>query len=233
MRIFYRLLTMLRSNLNHLIGMAEDPEKILEQTLSDMQESLISAKNQVAIAMADEKKLIQQYETEKQNAVDWENRAMYAVQKQNDTLASQALARFIEHKKLAAGFEESWRIQNKSVERLKFALKNLSEKIMEAKRQKNLLIARAKKVKAQKTISDTLSGISANSGIDEIKRMEDKINQMENESEAIMQLANDTNNDALLDDFNKLKPIVHNDLLIELKKKMKALNDPNIKQINK
>ena len=145
MGIFQRFWTMLKSNLNHLIGIAEDPEKMLNQTLMDMQEQLISAKRQVAVAIADEKRLIQQYEQEKQNGAEWEQRAMLAVQQNNDNLATQALERQAEHNKLAAGFETNWRAQKQSVEQLKTALHKLSDKISDAKRQKNLLIARARR----------------------------------------------------------------------------------------
>src|SRR3990167_3140436 len=94
---FQRFWTMIKSQLNHLIGQAEDPEKMLNQTLMDMQEQLISAKRQVAVAIADEKRLIQQYEQEKQNSSEWEQRAMLAVQQSNDSLATQALERQAEH----------------------------------------------------------------------------------------------------------------------------------------
>ena len=64
MSLFKRFWNMLKSNLNSLIGKAEDPEKMLEQMLLDMQENLINAKRQVAIAIADEKKLKKQCEDE-------------------------------------------------------------------------------------------------------------------------------------------------------------------------
>ena len=81
MGLFQRFWTMLKSQLNHLIGQAEDPEKMLNQTLLDMQEQLMTAKRQVAVAIADEKRLIQQYEQEKQNSSDWEQRAVHTVNK--------------------------------------------------------------------------------------------------------------------------------------------------------
>ena len=37
MAIFQRLATLLRSNVNHMINEAEDPEKMLNQMLMDMQ----------------------------------------------------------------------------------------------------------------------------------------------------------------------------------------------------
>lgn len=223
MGIFQRFWTMLKSQLNHLIGIAEDPEKMLNQTLMDMQEQLISAKRQVAVAIADEKRLIQQYEQEKQNASDWEQRAMLAVKQGNDSLATQALERQAEHVKLASGFEQNWRAQKQSVEQLKTGLSTLSEKISDAKRQKNLLIARARRAEAQKTITDTMSGLSQNSALDTMARMEDKINQMEAEAEATTELAEEIGTDQLLNEFKKLEPVKSSNALLELKAKMGIL----------
>lgn len=223
MGIFQRFWTMLKSNLNHLIGIAEDPEKMLNQTLMDMQEQLISAKRQVAIAIADEKRLIQQYEQEKQNGTDWEQRAMLAVSQNNDSLASQALERQAEHNKLAAGFETNWRAQKQSVEQLKSALSKLSERITDAKRQKNLLVARARRAEAQKTITETMSGLSSGSALDTMARMEEKINQMEAEADATTELAEEIGHDELLSEFKKLEPAKNSNALLELKAKMGML----------
>ena len=57
MGIFDRLSTLLRSNINDLISSAENPEKMLNQILVDMRSQLAKAKQQVAAAIADEKRL--------------------------------------------------------------------------------------------------------------------------------------------------------------------------------
>ena len=96
MGIFDRLSTMLRSNLNDLISRAENPEKMLNQLILDMKTQLAKAKQQVASAIADEKKLQSDAETMKKLAEDWERRAMMAVQEGRDDLAKQALGRYNE-----------------------------------------------------------------------------------------------------------------------------------------
>ena len=57
MGIWDRFSTMFRSNLNDLISRAENPEKMLNQLIVDMKTQLGKAKQQVASAIADEKKL--------------------------------------------------------------------------------------------------------------------------------------------------------------------------------
>ena len=79
MGIFDRFSTMFRSNLNDLISRAENPEKMLNQLIMDMKGQLAKAKQQVASAIADMKKVQQDAETAKKQAEDWERRAMLAV----------------------------------------------------------------------------------------------------------------------------------------------------------
>ena len=78
MGIFDRFSTLLRSNINDLISRAENPEKMLNQLIVDMKSQLAKAKQQVASAIADEKKLQADAEAMKKQAEDWERRAMLA-----------------------------------------------------------------------------------------------------------------------------------------------------------
>jgi len=220
MAIVQRFWTVLKSNLNHLIGKAEDPEKMLNQMLLDMQEQLINAKRQVAIAIADEKRLLKQHEDERIKARDWEDKAMLAVKAGKDDLAKQALDRKAEHDKLASGFEVQWQGQKQAVEQLKVALNGLQGKIEDAKRKKNLLVARARRAEAQKTITDTMSGMANTSAIDTIERMEQKIDQMEAEAQATTEMAKEIETDELSAQFEKLNVVQSDDALEALKEKM-------------
>ena len=56
MGIFNRISTIFRSNANAALDKMEDPEKILNQSILDMQTKLSEAKKQVAVAIADEKR---------------------------------------------------------------------------------------------------------------------------------------------------------------------------------
>lgn len=226
MAIVQRFWTMLKSNLNHLIGKAEDPEKMLNQMLLDMQEQLINAKRQVAVAIADEKRLLKQYEDEKSKAKDWEEKAMLAVKAGKDDLARQALERKGEHDKLANGFEGQWQSQKQAVEQLKVALTGLNSKIEDAKRKKNLLIARARRAEAQKTITDTMSGMAKTSALDTIERMEQKIDQMEAEAQATTEMAKEIETDELAAQFEKLDVVASDEALLALKQKMGVAKAP-------
>jgi phage shock protein A len=220
MTIFNRLGTLLKSNVNDAINKAEDPEKMLNQMLLDMQQQLVEAKKQVAVAIADEKRLQKQLEQEKALAVEWERKAMLAVKAGNDELAKQALLRQTEHAKLAVGYEQQWAAQKSAVDQLKTALQQLNGKIEEAKRKKNLLIARAKRAEAQKTIAETMDGISNTSAFETMSRMEEKINKAEAEAQATYELAQTASGDDLKAKFDALETVEADDALAALKAKM-------------
>jgi phage shock protein A len=188
MGLFSRLGTLIRSNINELINKAEDPEKMLNQVLVDMKSQLVEAKKQVAVAIADEKRLKKQYQTEAEKAAEWERKAMLAIKAGDDNLAKAALARKTEHDEVAETLRQQWEAQKQSVEQLKLALRGLDGKIEEAKRKRNILVSRQKRAEAQRTINETLSNINSTSAFDTFERMSDRVTQLEAEAEATAEL---------------------------------------------
>lgn len=188
MGLFGRLGTLIRSNINELINKAEDPEKMLNQVLVDMKSQLVEAKKQVAIAIADEKRLKKQYQQEAAKAAEWERKAMLAIKAGDDNLAKAALARKGEHDDTAETLRQQWEAQKQSVEQLKGALRGLDNKIEEAKRKRNILVSRQKRAEAQRTINETLSNINSTSAFDTFERMSDRVTQIEAEAEATAEI---------------------------------------------
>src|SRR6266536_1602329 len=154
MGIIDRLSTLIRSNINDLISRAENPQKVLEQLIVDMRNQLAKAKQQVAAAIADEKRLSAQAEQEKKLSEDWEKRAVLAVQEGRDDLAKQALLRYNEHVQNAVQLHDTWVKHREETEKLKASLRSLNDKIEEAKRKKNILIARQKRAEALKRFQE-------------------------------------------------------------------------------
>jgi phage shock protein A len=224
MGIFARLATLIKSNLNDLISRSEDPEKMLNQVVIDMANQLIEAKKQVAVSIADEKRLAKQAEQEAANAAEWERRAMLAIKSGDDNLAKEALARKKEHDQLATAYKDQWQKQKQAVEQLKTALRLLNNKIEEAKRKKNVLIARKKRAEAQKAIQETMSGLQNASAFETFERMATKIDQIEAEAEASTELAEEYSGDTLAHKFGQLEATTGADeALLELKRKMGVL----------
>ena len=227
MGIFSRLAQLIKSNLNDLISNSEDPEKMLNQVVLDMNNQLVEAKKQVAASIADEKRLAKQGEQEAANAAEWERRAMMAVRAGNEELAKEALARKREHDELANTFKDQWQKQKTAVDQLKRALRMLNDKIEEAKRKKNLLLARQRSAQAQQRIAQTMSGMSEKSAFEAFARMEEKIANNERQIKASVEIDEEFSGDRLQSDFKKLERVAGSasadQQLMALKEKMGLL----------
>jgi len=224
MGIWQRLTTVIRAQINALIGKAENPEKVLDQLVLDMRGQLAKTKQEVATAIADEKKLQAQVEKEKKASEDWERRAMLAVQEGRDDLAKQALIRHNEHLQHAQALHETWVRHKADVETLKVSLRELNDKIEDAKRKKNLLVARQRRAEAQGRIQATMSSMSNESAFESFKRMEERIDDMERQALATAELAGELEGDTLQRQFQALEYNGNADnQLLELKKKMGLL----------
>jgi phage shock protein A len=205
MGIMDRMATVIKSNLNYLINKAEDPEKMLDQILIQMRQQLMEAKREVAVAIADEKRLGAQLEAELEQVQEWERRATMAVQKGEDDLAREALRRKADHEQIAIGYKKQWDAQKASTEDLKNALRALSQKIEEAGRKKNLLVARQKRAEAQKHIHEVMTGLSDTSAFESFERMAAKVEQVEAQADAAVEISQDLSGDTMEQRFRALE----------------------------
>jgi phage shock protein A len=224
MSIFAKLSTLIRSNLNDLIARAENPEKMLNQIILDMREQLTRAKQEVAVAIADERKLKAQAEEEAKQAQEWERRAMLAVREGRDDLARQALVRHQEYGERAHALYDTWQRQAEETERLKESLRQLNAKIEEARRKKNLLVAKQKRAEAQKRIHETMAGLSDRSAFEAFDRMANRIEENERLALASAEVSEVLGSDSLEKEFAQLETGESADArLLELKRKMGVL----------
>ncbi len=188
MGLFDRLGRVVRANLNDLVSKAEDPEKVLEQAVVDMQEDLIQLRQAVARAIATQKRTEQQYNKNQQEANTWQQRAQLALSKGDESLAREALMRKKSFSDTAATLKMQLEQQTTNVSTLKRNLIALESKISEAKTKKDMLKARANAAKAQKQLQETIGGIDTSSAMGAFERMEDKVMQLEAESQSVAEL---------------------------------------------
>src|SRR5687768_182284 len=230
MGIFDRLSTLIKSNINDLISSAENPEKMLNQIIVDMRDQLVKAKQMVAAAIADEKRLRDQADDEARQATDWMQKAELAVRQNHDDLAKSALVRHGEHLTHAQQLELTWQAHQMETEKLKASLRDLNDKIEEAKRKKNLLLARQRRAQAQKRIAETMSSMSEKSAFEAFARMEERIEQNERQIKASSEIDEEFSGDRLANDFKRLERSAGSgsadQQLLALKQKMGMLPAP-------
>jgi phage shock protein A len=188
MGLFDRLSRVVRANMNDLVSKAEDPEKVLEQAVIDMQEDLVQLRQAVARAIATQKRTEQQYDKNQQESNLWQQRAQLALSKGDEALAREALVRKKSSSDSAATLKIQLDQQSANVTTLKRNLIALESKISEAKTKKDMLRARANAAKAQKQLQQTISGIDTSSAMGAFERMEDKVMQLEAESQSAQEL---------------------------------------------
>jgi len=191
MGLIDRILRIIRANLNALIGQAEDPEKILEQTVTDMQEDLIQLRQAVAAAIATQKRTERQAHQAQSTADQWYQRAQLALQQGNDVLAREALTKRKSYQETATAMTAQIEQQNSIVGRLKKDMQTLETKIAEARTKKDMYIARARSAQASARLNEMLSGINTSNSLNAFERMEEKVLQLEAQSEAIAELGTD------------------------------------------
>lgn len=211
MGVFKRIGRMMRANINDLLDKAENPAKLVKQLILDMEKELGEAKEQVAVAIANEKKLHAKHEENKRLAEEWSSKAMLAVEKGEDDLAREAIRRKNSHANLERSFREQWEKQSSAVETLKQGLQQLDLKLEEARRQKTLLLARQKRAEVAKQINKTVARMPDTGAFEAFDRMAERIEDIEMEAEAIIEL----NTDTLEAKFKKLEgePDVEAELL--------------------
>ncbi|MEB3826736.1 PspA/IM30 family protein [Phormidium sp. CCY1219] len=191
MGLFDRIIRVIRANINSLINKAEDPEKILEQTVMDMQEDLIQLRQAVAQAIATQKRTERQFSQAQSTADEWYRRAQLALQKGDDNLAREALTRRKSYQDTANGMKAQIDQQTAVVDNLKQNMRGLESKIAEAKTKKDLYLARARSAKASEKLNEMLGTVGTGGAMAAFERMEEKVMQLEARSEAVAELGTD------------------------------------------
>jgi phage shock protein A len=189
MGLFDRVSRVVRANLNDVVSKAEDPEKILEQTIIDMQEDLVQMRQAVASAIASQKRSQQQHNQAQTEANNWQQRAQLAIQKGDEGLAREALVRKKTNSETAASLKTQLDQQSTMVDTLKRNLIALEGKISEAKTKKDMLKARASAAKANEQLQNVVGRMGTGSAMGAFERMEEKVLQMEAKSQAAAELA--------------------------------------------
>ncbi len=189
MGFFDRLSRLLRANLNDLVSKAEDPAKILDQSVADMQADLVKLRQAVATAIASQKRLQNQAEQAEAQSRTWYERAELALKKGEEDLARESLSRRKTYTDTANALNAQISSQSSQVETLKRSLTALEGKIAEAKTKKDMLKARAQAAQAQEQLQNAVGSLSTNSSMAAFDQMEEKVLNMEARSQAAAELA--------------------------------------------
>jgi len=189
MGLLDRISRLLRANLNAFVSDVEDPIRILDQSVADMQDDLVKLRQAVALAIASQKRLENQADQAKEQIKNWFSRAELALKKGEDDLAREALSRKKTFQETYKSLSTQSQTQNGQVEKLKKSLLLLERKIAEARTKKDMLKARAQAAKAQQQIQSAVGDFGSKSAMAAFERMEDKVEALEASGQAALELA--------------------------------------------
>lgn len=188
MGLLDRMARLIRANVNDMIDRAEDPEKMLNELMREMQASIREARQQVANMIAQEKLVEAELQEAQMDAREWERKAELALQRDREDLAREALRRKRDAEEIASVYATQLASQQELVDKLRNQLKVLERKYEEAESKRNLLIARHRRAQAQKRITETFSSLPDMSAMGELERMERRILSDEAHAAAMQEL---------------------------------------------
>jgi len=187
MNLFSRFGRVAKANLNQVLNKMEDPEKMMNQAVDDLQKDLVKVRQSYAEIMATQKRLEKQRDTAKKNTEEWLQRAQIALEKGEEELAREALQRKQQASDQAGSLEAQIETQSAALNSLYDSMTQLESKIAEAKSTRETYVARARTAKTATTVNDMLSGIGDNS-MSTFDRMKEKVESLEAQAEVSQQL---------------------------------------------
>lgn len=188
MSILDRVSRLVRANINDMIDQAEDPEKMIDQILRDMQTNITTARSQVASMIAQEKELQADLKETRELSTEWEEKAKRAISAGKDDLAREALRRKRDNDENTAIYQQQHETQLQTVDKLKQQLALLESKYQSTLGQRDSLMARQRRAKATRQVGQFTSSLSPLDASSELDRMERKIRGTESEAAALTEL---------------------------------------------
>ena len=199
MGILSRFRDIMASNVNALLDKAEDPEKMIDQYLRDLEADYAEVKAETASVMAEAKSAQRKVDDCNEEIKKMEQYAIKAVQAGNDDDARKFLAKKTELTESLATYQKNLDIASANAEKMKNLHNKLEEDITAMKAKRDSLKAKVKVAEAQQKINKLgASADKAGSTMAAFARMEEKIDRMTDEADAMAEL------DADADDVDSL-----------------------------
>lgn len=179
MNLLSRFVRVAKSNLNNILRILEDPVKVMNQAIEDMQSDLVRIRHSYAEMTAMHRRLHKQKEYTDKLITDWYNKAQLALRKGNEELAREALTRRQKKIEISNNLQEQINTHNISLDKLYEGMKSLETKIVESKGKQQQIVARTCAAQSTIKVNDMLNGINDNTSVGAFDRMEKKVEALE------------------------------------------------------
>lgn len=198
MGIFSRLNTVIKSNLNSLVDKAEDPEKLIGQTVIDMKAEVKRAKRELVSTLGASKRLSKEADEIELEVTSWEKKAVLALKSGDDDLAREALKRKAKSQQRLERVRGQAAQQASSADAMKDTLEKVEQKIDDLEARKSTLAGQVRRARDTPSVVAGGSSRFGSETFDELERMAGKIDQLDAEVE-VHSLIDDSGERADLD----------------------------------
>jgi phage shock protein A len=184
MGIFSRLSDIVNSNINSMLDMAEDPEKMIRMVIQEMEETLVEVRSTTAKIIADKKELLRRNEKLERQAQDWAQKAELALSKQREDLAKAALLEKSSVNEVIVMVKEDMHKLDDSLNKLTHEIEQLQAKLNDARARQKVILMRHTATQSRRTVNSKLHNTNIDQAINRFEHFERKIEAMESEIEA-------------------------------------------------
>jgi phage shock protein A len=184
MGIFDRFNRVLKSNLNSLVDRAEDPSKLLDQTVIDMETELKKAKKDLVTQLGTAKRLEKKVQEHGDEVKAWEDKAVLALRAGDEALAREALKMKQKTKTTMDNAQRQADAAGSSARQLQSTLEQIEAKIEDLKARKTTLAAQVRRARETSGAGGTGGGRFGSDALDGLDQLSGRIDQLESEVEA-------------------------------------------------
>ena len=189
MGIITRFKDIMAANVNALLDKAEDPEKMIDQYLRNLESDFAKVKAETASIMAEEKSSKRKLDECDAEIAKMGEYARKAVAAGNDNDARQFLTKKNELTQKREVLAKDYELAQANSEKMRQMHDKLESDISAMKSKRDMLKAKVKVAQTQKKINEMGAGLeSAGNNAAAFARMEDKVNKMLDEADAISEL---------------------------------------------
>ncbi len=184
MSIFNRVNDVIQSNIAAMLDKAEEPEKLLNLMLSEMQEALNECRSTAAALLCEEKTLKRQIAQKQKDLTLWQTKAELAVAKNRDDLAKSALVEKQRVDEQIAAKNTQLNTLKESIEKITADCERLQQKMAQAKSKQAQLIKRHDIVAAREKVNMQLHSDKVVNALSRFEVIEQKVEGIEAQVDA-------------------------------------------------
>lgn len=178
MGILSRFKDIMSSNINALLDKAEDPEKMIDQTLRNLNNDLAKVKNETAEVMADEAKAKRNLDECNAEIARMQQYVEKAVVAGNDADATRFLSEKAKLVAKQATLQQVYDVSAANAMKMRQMHDKLVNDIADLESRKDAIKAKIRLAKAQQDINKMTSKVDSSSSFAAFQRMEDKADAM-------------------------------------------------------